>query len=72
MFGSFSRVTFGEEEAPHRLMELFRERFARFSMPVIAGLPVGHRLPNVPLPIGVLATWDDGRRVLRFDEEVVI
>ncbi len=71
LIGSFSRITFSGTEDPGRLRGLFSERLASMGIPVVAGVPVGHRGPNVPLPVGVRASWDGERRVLRFDEEAV-
>ena len=71
LIGSFARVTFGGVEDSSRLRELLLERFAPLGVPVVAGLPAGHRAPNVPLPVGARVTWDGERKVLRLDEEVV-
>jgi muramoyltetrapeptide carboxypeptidase LdcA involved in peptidoglycan recycling len=38
---------------------------------VAAGLPFGHLLPNITLPLGARATWDGTRKVLHLEEEIV-
>lgn len=67
--GSMSRVTFGGVEDPERLRALLLERFLPLGIPVATGLPFGHRGPNVPLPVGVRASWDGGSRSFALEEE---
>lgn len=69
--GSMTRVTFGGAEDPGRLRALLLDRFAPLGVPVASGLPFGHAGPNVPLPVGALASWDGASRTLAFEEESV-
>jgi muramoyltetrapeptide carboxypeptidase len=69
MAGSMTRVTFGGVEDPARVRMLLLDRFAPLGVPVVASLPFGHAGPNVPLPVGIRASWDDGARTLVFEEE---
>jgi muramoyltetrapeptide carboxypeptidase len=71
LIGSLSAVTFGGAEDPARLRSLLVERLAPLGVPVVAGLPAGHRGPNVTLPVGARVVWDGQGRVLRFEEEIV-
>lgn len=71
LIGSLSGITFGGSEDPDRLRELLRERFAPLGVPIVAGLPFGHRGPNVTLPVGASARWDHRARTLWFEEEIV-
>jgi len=71
LIGSLSAITFGGVEDAARLRALLVERLAPLGIPVVAGLPAGHRPPNVTLPVGARVTWDEGRRVLSFREEIV-
>lgn len=69
MAGSMTRVTFGGVEDPERVRSLLLERFAPLGVPVATGLPFGHAVPNVPLPVGARASWDGGTRTLVLEEE---
>jgi len=71
LIGSLANVTFGGSENPDRLRTLLRDRLAPLGIPVVAGLPVGHRGPNVTLPVGARASWDPASRLVRFEEEIV-
>jgi muramoyltetrapeptide carboxypeptidase len=71
LVGALSGVTFGGAEDPERLRALLLERFLPLGIPVVMGLPFGHRGPNVVLPVGGLATWDGKQKRLRFEEEIV-
>ena len=67
--GSMTRVTFGGVEDPERLRRLLVDRLAPIGVPVASGLPFGHVLPNVPLPVGAVAHWDGATRTLSVEEE---
>ena len=71
LVGHMTRVTFGGREEPGRLRELLLDRFAPLGVPVASGLPFGHALPNVALPIGAAARWDGGARRLEIEEGIV-
>jgi muramoyltetrapeptide carboxypeptidase len=71
LVGSLSAITFVGSEDPERLRALLVERLAPLGIPVVAGVPFGHRLPNVTLPIGARVAWDGGGRVLTFLQEIV-
>lgn len=45
--------------------EVLRERLCGLGVPVVAGLPFGHELPNVPLHLGALAELDTDRAELK-------
>ena len=71
LIGSLSAVTFGGAENPARLRALLVERLGPLGIPVVAGVPAGHRGPNVTLPIGARVAWSERRRVLEFRERIV-
>ena len=71
LIGTLSGITFGGAEDPPRLRALLTDRLAPLGIPVVAGVPAGHRGPNVTLPIGAHVAWDGGRRSLAFAEEIV-
>ncbi len=71
LIGTLTAITFGGAEDPARLRSLLLERLGPLGVPVVAGLPAGHRGPNVTLPVGARVAWDGARRVLRFLEEIV-
>lgn len=71
LVGSLSAITFGGSEDPERLRALLVERLAPLGIPVVAGVPSGHGLPNVTLPIGARVAWDGRGRVLTFLQEIV-
>ena len=49
----------GRQPAVHRSLEqVLRERTADLGIPVLAGLPLGHRCGNAALPLGALARLD--------------
>lgn len=71
LVGGLRNITFGGAGDEERLRHLLVERLAGLGIPVAAGLPFGHALPNVTLPLGARATWNGSRKVLRFEEEIV-
>ena len=71
LIGSLSAITFAGAEDPARLRALLVERLAPLGIPVVAGIPAGHRGPNVTLPIGARVAWSGLRRVLQFRERIV-
>ena len=71
IIGSMARVTFGGAEDPGRLRALLLDRLGPLGVPVASGLPFGHTGPNVPLPVGVRASWDGASRTLALEEEYV-
>lgn len=71
LIGSMTRITFGGAEDPARLRAVLLDRLSPLGVPVAMGLPFGHGVPNVPLPIGTAAEWDGETRTLRFVEDVV-
>jgi muramoyltetrapeptide carboxypeptidase len=71
LIGSLSSVTFGGVEDAPRLRALLAERLTPLGIPVVSGVPTGHRGPNVTLPIGARVAWNGSRRVLALPEEIV-
>jgi len=63
MLGSFEEC--GD---PGAVVDLVRERWARMSLPIVAGFPVGHGEQNVALPIGARAVLDTKTMSLEFKE----
>jgi muramoyltetrapeptide carboxypeptidase len=71
LIGSLAAITFGGAEDPARLRALLVERLSPLGIPVVAGLPAGHRGPNVTLPIGARVAFSLSRRALEFRERIV-
>ncbi len=71
LIGSLSAITFGGAEDPERLRALLGARLGPLGVPVVAGIPSGHRLPNVTLPIGARVAWNGRTRALSFLQEIV-
>ncbi|MCU0605404.1 MAG: LD-carboxypeptidase [Desulfobacterales bacterium] len=53
--------------AYEEILGIFDERFADASIPILAGLPVGHAEPNLTLPLGIPAVLDADRQTLSFE-----
>ena len=70
LVGSLSGITFGGVEDSGRLERLLMGRLEPLGIPVVTGLPFGHRGPNATFPIGAQATLSTPSKVLRFDEEI--
>jgi len=51
---------------PAQILELFDERLAGCSFPVLAGAPVGHGSRNFTLPLGIPATLDAAKATLSY------
>jgi muramoyltetrapeptide carboxypeptidase len=60
--------TFNECGSPEDLLDLFRERLAPFSVPILAGFPAGHGSRNITLPLGLTATLDAEAGLLTYHE----
>jgi muramoyltetrapeptide carboxypeptidase len=60
--------TFSDCGSPGDLFDLFRERLASFSFPVLAGLPVGHGSRNITLPLGLTATLEAEAGILTYHQ----
>jgi muramoyltetrapeptide carboxypeptidase len=56
VLGTFSDCSPGRFNVP--VQEVLADHFSRLSIPVLQTLPVGHDLPNVPIPLGFIATLD--------------
>ena len=50
---------------------MLQERLGRLTMPVVAGLPVGHGNENISLPLGLPAVLDTERMLLKIEESAV-
>ncbi len=62
--GSAAAILFGSflpEERKKEMEEVLRENTRGLGIPVAMGMPVGHGIHNIPLPLGILAEVD-GRR----------
>lgn len=78
-FDGVRAIIFGEmtdcvqhTEQGYTLDEVLAECTAHLNTPVLAGLPSGHSpLGNLTLPLGVMASVDADRNVLRIEEEAV-
>jgi muramoyltetrapeptide carboxypeptidase len=60
--------TFSDCGSPGDLLDLFAERLAPFSFPVLAGFPVGHGSRNITLPLGLPATLDAEAGMLTYHQ----
>jgi muramoyltetrapeptide carboxypeptidase len=60
--------TFSECGSPGDVLDLFTERLAPFSVPVLAGFPVGHGSRNITLPLGLTATLDAEAGILTYHQ----
>lgn len=70
LIGALTNVTFGGREDRERLRAVLFDRLSPFGVPVVWGLPAGHRGPNVPLPVGIRAHWSGESRTLKLCEEM--
>jgi len=50
---------------------MLKERLGRLTIPVLAGLPVGHGDENIALPLGLPAVLDTARMLLTIEESAV-
>jgi len=57
----------GAASAHRRLEQVLRERTADLGIPVLAGLPVGHRCGNAALPLGARARLDATAGLLQLE-----
>jgi len=51
---------------------MLQERLGRLTIPVVAGLPVGHGNENISLPLGLPAVLDTERMLLKIEESAVL
>jgi muramoyltetrapeptide carboxypeptidase len=58
----------GENEIINSLLE---ERLGGLNIPVVTGLPVGHGVENIALPLGLPALLDTERMILKVEESAV-
>jgi len=61
----------GQDDAEAELLEVARERLGDLEVPVLLGLPVGHRPDQLALPIGARVLLDGPSRRLVLEEPVV-
>ncbi|MGE5838985.1 MAG: S66 peptidase family protein [Deltaproteobacteria bacterium] len=66
MLGSFEEC--GD---PAAVVDLVGDRCSRLNMPIVTGLPVGHGVDNVPLPVGARAVLDTTAMTLGLKEACV-
>jgi muramoyltetrapeptide carboxypeptidase len=65
--GANARVMDMTREVRPAVLELTEE----FGFPIIAGMDFGHYTPNLPLPLGLMASMDTSRIQVRLDESYV-
>ncbi|MBT3443833.1 MAG: LD-carboxypeptidase, partial [Flavobacteriaceae bacterium] len=53
------------------LSEVFKDRLGDLGIPVMGGFPFGYEEKNATLPIGIRATMDTEKRVLKLLESAV-
>jgi muramoyltetrapeptide carboxypeptidase len=58
----------GEEEIINSLLE---ERLGALNIPVVTGLPVGHGVENISLPLGLPALIDTEKMLLKIEESAI-
>ena len=58
----------GEEELIYNLL---KERLGDLNIPIVMGLPVGHGIENISLPLGLPAILDTERMLLEIEESAV-
>lgn len=61
-------VDCGEKEIINSILQ---ERLGRLSIPVVTGLPVGHGNENMSLPLGLPASLDTERMLLKIEKSAV-
>lgn len=69
-FDNLAGIVLGSFEqcgTPGAVLDVFREMFGDFSIPVLDGLDAGHGMTNLTVPIGLAATLDADRKTLTFD-----
>lgn len=72
VFGEMSNCVQHVEQG-YTLQEVLRDLTAEFRIPVLFGLRSGHsEVGNLTLPLGVMATLDGERSMLRIDEAAVL
>ncbi|MBW1723262.1 MAG: LD-carboxypeptidase [Deltaproteobacteria bacterium] len=67
LLGEFSNC--GSAET---LFGIFRDTFSDHRIPIIAGLPVGHGLENILLPVGIEVALDTEKKTLRLLESGIL
>jgi len=50
---------------------MLQERLGRLTIPVVAGLPVGHGNENISLPLGLPALLDTEKMILEIEEPAI-
>ncbi|WP_044291239.1 LD-carboxypeptidase [Rivularia sp. PCC 7116] len=63
--GSFTNCQAAKNIPSFTVEEVLRDRLEDLGIPVVSNLPFGHEAPNAALPVGVMATLDAERGVLR-------
>ena len=58
----------GEKEL---IYSLLKERFRGLKIPVVTGLPVGHGVENISLPLGLPALLDTEKMLLKIEEPAI-
>jgi len=58
----------GEEELIYNLL---KERLGDLNIPIVMGLPVGHGIENISLPLGLPAILDTERMLLEVEESAI-
>ncbi|GHE07300.1 S66 family peptidase [Streptomyces alanosinicus] len=75
LFDTATGLLFGRTpyvDRPGELDRCLRDLAAEYGLPALIDVDFGHTVPIMTLPIGVTATLDTGRAMLRLDEPAVL
>ncbi len=64
--------SFEECGAPDGILQIFEDNFKDISVPILAGLDVGHGKQNLTIPFGIEATLDADKQILSFDQPATV
>ena len=66
LIGNFADCTNDRYDASYQLDEFLKDRFAGYTVPVMAGVCCGHARPMGTIPMGTICTMDTERRTVEF------
>ncbi|MGA1868865.1 MAG: S66 peptidase family protein [bacterium] len=72
VFGDILTSTQGRSDNEKKLRDLINEVFDRQNIPICIGLPFGHALENLTIPLGIEVTLDTDKCRLIFDETATV